>query len=96
MSSHASDRGYDIPATACVGLVCTAAAGLVGHGQIDIFVSDLVPHKEGELVDEVVLPLLQAEPRRLRTGALIVLTFKGTKSRNFSEAVSQDVLLLCP
>ena len=82
----------------CVGLACTAAAGLVvGHGgQIDIFVSDLVPHKEGELVDEVVLPLLKAEPRRLRTGALIVLTFKGTKSRNFSEAVSQDVLLLCP
>ena len=56
---------------------------------VDVFVSDLVPHRKRELTEVVVSAL---EARLLRPGALLVLTFKGTKSRGFSEATwSEEV-----
>lgn len=49
----------------------------------------LVPHRKRELTEVVVSAL---EARLLRPGCLLVLTFKGTKSRGFSEAAwSEEV-----
>lgn len=58
--------------------------------QLDVFVSDLVPHDQGELMD-VVRPLLASTPRLLRKGALIVLTFKATATRGFTEDGCSDL-----
>ena len=71
----------------------TITAELVAAGrQVDVFVSDLVPHTEGELMD-VVRPLLTSTPRLLRKGALVVLTFKAKASRGFTEAGCSDLAL---
>ena len=41
-------------------LAADAASGALPSRQLDVFVSDLVPHREHELVDEVVRPMLSA------------------------------------
>jgi 23S rRNA U2552 (ribose-2'-O)-methylase RlmE/FtsJ len=69
-----------------------AAELMVAGRQVDVFVSDLVPHTEGELMD-VVRPLLTSTPRLLRKGALVVLTFKAKATRGFTEARCSDLAL---
>ena len=73
-------------------------------GLVDIFVSDLVPHREDELIEEVVRPMLSRSiggggntgggggggGRLVRAGALIVLTFKAKATRGFSEQSCSD------
>ena len=67
-----------------------AAAGK-SSGLLDIFVTDLVPHREEELIEEVMRPLLSATPRIIRKGALVVLTFKARAMRGNSEAGVQKI-----
>jgi hypothetical protein len=76
----------------------------VEKGLVDIFVSDLVPHREDELIEEVVRPMLSRSiggttgggttggggGRLVRAGALIVLTFKAKATRGFSEQSCSD------
>ena len=57
-------------------------SGQTGNGrQLDVFVTDLCPHRENGLV-EIVTPLFTWSPPLLRAGALVVLTFKALKGHS--------------